>query len=357
VLITLASAALEISLDRGQIDDWFGSRLITIMILIAIFGWIGTVAWELYIKDPIIDFRFLNNRNFAIASCLFFTFGVGLFGTTTLIPQVLQSIYGYWAIDAGLVLYPGALVITYLAPISAQLLQRNIVSAKTVVRLSLATGATAMFLFSTVTLDTDGSHFRWIRSMQGFGYGLFLVPVNLIAFVTTAAERRAELHQLNLGSNIGSSSPALHESTAGLVQQFMQHGLGPVLPILTYNDMDAAIREVKKRPKPLSGFLFSRDQKTIDHFLASLSFGGTINQVNIHLFIETMPFGGVGHSSIGHYYGKASCPIRPTNRPCASSLWPGLTTPASASRYDACSPITAPATGTGSSESCSTQSM
>src|SRR5277367_6367036 len=81
---------------------------------------------------------------------------------------------------------------------------------------------------------------------------------------------------------------------------------GPFLPILTYKDIDAAILEVKKRPKPLSGFLFSRDQKAIDHFLASLSFGGgAINQVNIHLFIETMPFGGVGYSGIGHYYGKA----------------------------------------------------
>src|SRR6266446_2411169 len=81
---------------------------------------------------------------------------------------------------------------------------------------------------------------------------------------------------------------------------------GPLLPILTYKSMDAAIREVKKHPKPLSGFLFSRDQKAIDHFLATLSFGGgAINQVNIHLFIETMPFGGVGFSGIGHYYGKA----------------------------------------------------
>jgi aldehyde dehydrogenase (NAD+) len=80
---------------------------------------------------------------------------------------------------------------------------------------------------------------------------------------------------------------------------------GPLLPILTYQDINAAIREVMKRPKPLAGFIFSRDQKTIDHFLASLSFGGgAINQVNIHLFIETMPFGGVGYSGIGHYYGK-----------------------------------------------------
>ena len=75
--------------------------------------------------------------------------------------------------------------------------------------------------------------------------------------------------------------------------------------MLTYKDIDAAILEVKKRPKPLSGLLFSPDQKAIDHFLASLSFGGgAINQVNVHLFVESMPFGGVGYSGIGHYYGK-----------------------------------------------------
>lgn len=73
-------------------------------------------------------------------------------------------------------------MITFLAPISAQLLQRNIVSAKTLVLVSLSVGAAAMFIFSKMNLDADGGHFRWIRSMQGFGYGLFLVPVNLIAY-------------------------------------------------------------------------------------------------------------------------------------------------------------------------------
>jgi aldehyde dehydrogenase (NAD+) len=80
---------------------------------------------------------------------------------------------------------------------------------------------------------------------------------------------------------------------------------GPLLPVMTYEDIDAAILEVKKHPKPLSAFLFSKDQGAIDRFLSSLSFGGgAINQVNIHLFVETMPFGGVGNSGIGNYYGK-----------------------------------------------------
>jgi DHA2 family multidrug resistance protein len=82
ILIGLASAALEVSLDRGQIDDWFGSAFITSMIVTAVLGWIGTVAWESYVNNPIIDFSLLKNRNFAIASMLFFVFGIGLFGST-----------------------------------------------------------------------------------------------------------------------------------------------------------------------------------------------------------------------------------------------------------------------------------
>ena len=171
-LITLSSAALEVSLDRGQIDDWFGSRLITTMIIVAVLGWTTTILWEQNNANPIIDFRMLRNRNFAIASVLFLAFGISLFGTTTLIPQMLQSLYGYRAIDAGLVLGPGALVISLLAPISAQLLQRHVVSAKTLVSISLCVTALAMFVYSNMTLDVNSGHYAWERALQGFGYGV-----------------------------------------------------------------------------------------------------------------------------------------------------------------------------------------
>ena len=80
---------------------------------------------------------------------------------------------------------------------------------------------------------------------------------------------------------------------------------GPVLPILTYRTLDEAFGKIAATPHPLAAFIFSRDQKTIDRFVGELSFGGgAINQVNVHLFVETMPFGGVGASGMGHYYGK-----------------------------------------------------
>jgi DHA2 family multidrug resistance protein len=271
LLIALSSAALEISLDRGQIDDWFGSSFITSAIVVAVVGWICTVLWELHVADPVIDFRLLKDRNFAIASILFLSFGFSIFGTTTLIPQMLQSLYGYRAIDAGLVVGPGALVITFLAPISAMLLQRHLVPAKVLVILSFSIVALAMVVFSNMNLDTNGGHYVLVRMLQGFGYGFFFVPVSMIAysylrpdqnnkassltnffrnwggsfgiaFVTTIVERREDLHQVNLGARLGGSSQILRQSTDGMAMRLTQHGLsgadaGPVALGAVYQQM------------------------------------------------------------------------------------------------------------------------
>ncbi len=80
---------------------------------------------------------------------------------------------------------------------------------------------------------------------------------------------------------------------------------GPLLPILTYSDLGKLLTKIKSLPKPLAGYVFSRNQQAIDRVLQSLSFGGgAVNQTNVFLFIESMPYGGVGTSGIGNYYGK-----------------------------------------------------
>jgi aldehyde dehydrogenase (NAD+) len=80
---------------------------------------------------------------------------------------------------------------------------------------------------------------------------------------------------------------------------------GPLLPILTYSDLGKLLAKIKSLPKPLAAYVFSRNQQGIDRVLQSLSFGGgAVNQTNVFLFIESMPYGGVGTSGIGNYYGK-----------------------------------------------------
>jgi aldehyde dehydrogenase (NAD+) len=80
---------------------------------------------------------------------------------------------------------------------------------------------------------------------------------------------------------------------------------GPILPILTYSRTEEAIANIKRRPRPLAGYVFSRDSALIAEFISTVSFGGgAVNQTNVHVFIDTMPFGGVGESGIGSIGGK-----------------------------------------------------
>ena len=258
-LIALASAALEVALDRGQIEDWFNSPFITTMIAIAIAGWIATVFWELNEESPVMDFRLLADRNFAISSVLFFVFGIGLFGSTTLIPQMLQSLFGYRAINAGLVLGPGAFVITLLAPVAAQLIQRKLVNPRVLVAISLSITGYAMWHFASFNLATDYRHFMLARCIQGLGYGFFFVPLSVIAYsnlrpdqnnrassltnlfrnwggsfgiamITTVAERREQFHQTVLTAR--SAAPQFTERVPALTDYLVQHG---------YSGPDAAV--------------------------------------------------------------------------------------------------------------------
>src|SRR5271156_2871706 len=239
-LIGLGSAALEVFLDRGQIDDWFGSNLIAGMFAVALVCWSVAIWWELRHEDPIIDLRMLGNRNFAIASVFYFIFGFGLFATTTMIPQILQSLYGYRAIDAGLVLGPGALVITFLAPVGAQLVQRSIIKPRLLLFGAVMVVGISFIHYSHFNLDTDYKHYALARALQGLGYAFFFVPLSVIAysqlkptennkassltnffrnwggsfgiaFITTMSERRSNFHQSTVGAHLTPSSPFLQQ--------------------------------------------------------------------------------------------------------------------------------------------------
>lgn len=85
-----------------------------------------------------------------------------------------------------------------------------------------------------------------------------------------------------------------------------QEVFGPVLPVMVYDDFDEVVETVKRKPKSLAAYIFSKNQKHIDYFLNSVSFGGgCVNQTNLHCWIDALPFGGVGYAGIGKYYGKA----------------------------------------------------
>ncbi len=253
-LIALGSAALEILLDRGQIDDWFGSRFIIWMFAIAGACLITAVVWELRQDDPVIEFRLLRSRNFALANLFYFIFGFGLFASTTMIPQILQSLYGYRAIDAGLVLGPGAFVITLLAPVGAQLVQRGIVQPRYLLTGAVTLVGLSFLHYSRFTLQIDYAHYAWARALQGLGYAFFFVPLSVIAysqlkpgqnnkassltnffrnwggsfgiaFVNTVSERRQNFHQSTVGGSLPPSQPWLQEKVQQTAAYLETHGI------------------------------------------------------------------------------------------------------------------------------------
>jgi DHA2 family multidrug resistance protein len=256
-LIGLGSAALEVLLDRGQIDDWFGSPFIIWMFVIGVGCLTTAIFWELRQPDPVIDLRMLKVRNFAIANVFYFVFGFGLFASTTMIPQLLQSLYGYRAIDAGLVLGPGGLVITFLAPVGAQLVQRGFIKPRILLFGAVMVVGISFLHYSHFNLDTDYEHYAWARALQGLGYAFFFVPLSVIAysqlnpaqnnkassltnffrnwggsfgiaFITTVSERRQNFHQSRVGGNIAASSPTLQQNIHQTAAYLQSHGWAPI---------------------------------------------------------------------------------------------------------------------------------
>ena len=101
-------------------------------------------------------------------------------------------------------------------------------------------------------------------------------------------------------------APTILYPTAWEDPAMQQEIFGPVLPVLSYTDLKALMRKIKAKPKPLAAYVFSKRQKNIDNILHSLSFGGgCVNQTNIQSWVDSLPFGGVGLSGMGKYYGKA----------------------------------------------------
>ncbi len=115
-LIALGLGCLEVALDRGEDDDWFGSTFICVMALLALIGIFGAICWLLTAKRPAVDLRVFGDANFAIGTMGIGVVGVVLYAGAVLIPQFSQQVIGYTATLAGLVLTPGGVGIIVLIP-------------------------------------------------------------------------------------------------------------------------------------------------------------------------------------------------------------------------------------------------
>jgi DHA2 family multidrug resistance protein len=252
-LLAITMVCWEVVLSKGQEWDWFNDAFGRIQILSALFlvGASSLVVWETRHSSPIVNFRPLLDRNFAPCCLIIFcAFGV-LYGSSTLLPALLESLFGYDAFHAGLVLSPaGAFTIIALIVVGA-LLGRGM-DARWLIAIGLLILGAGNFWMSQLNLEISPWQVVWPRVVMITGLGMIFAPLNVAAFLyiprslrgaavgllallrneggsvgttmgQTITERREIFHALRLNENLDPFNPAvnsyLDQAQAGFLQQ------------------------------------------------------------------------------------------------------------------------------------------
>jgi DHA2 family multidrug resistance protein len=252
-LVASGVGCLEFFLDKGQEKDWFGDSMITTVACIAVVLLVSFVIWEWRHPDPIVDLKLLKNRNFGTAVFLQLILGMVLFGSTVLIPQYLQTLLGYTAERAGMVLSPAGFVMMAMMFVAGRSL-----STKIDPRLIVSCGylATAFGIFNLTRLSLDSAYGTvtvW-RMLQVVGLPFIFIPISTLNYVgvprsksnqisslsnfarnlggsagtallTTFLARTSQVHQAHLAQNTGAGSPAYGAYLAQVAGVFRQGGM------------------------------------------------------------------------------------------------------------------------------------
>jgi MFS transporter, DHA2 family, multidrug resistance protein len=258
-LLILGVGALQVMLDKGQEDDWFGSHFIFTLAILAAVGLVSFAVWEWFNKTPIVQVRMFKNVNFLGANAMMFILGVMLFSSLVMMPLYLQSLMGYTAESAGIVLSGGGLLLLVLMPVVGVLSSK--IQARYLVAFGWLTLSFGMF-FTTRALDLQISFTSAsiLRLAQVFGLGFLFVPINLSSYVgmpleksssvaglinfmrnigssvgtsmvTTLIARRAQFHQSTLVADVTPGQPSFAQTAHGLAAHLIAAGMNPELAL------------------------------------------------------------------------------------------------------------------------------
>jgi DHA2 family multidrug resistance protein len=254
-LLALGVGALQIMLDKGQEDDWFGSGFITALAVTAAVCLTFLVIYEWRHKDPIVDVRLFKNANFATANMMMFMVGAGSFATTVLMPQFLQTLMGYTAQSAGMVLSASAVLLLIELPLVGRLIGKF--QSRYLIAFGWIALSVGMYI-STQKLDLSMSYSAatWLRIGQYVPLGFIFVPATTAAYrgiaedkssavaglvnftrnigssvgtsiVTTMIVRRSQFHQASLVANTQLGNPKFRDAVNNLVGRLVHSGLSP----------------------------------------------------------------------------------------------------------------------------------
>lgn len=252
----LGLGCLQVVLDKGQEDDWFGSQFIVIFMILAAIGLIGLVVWELWGTDhPIVDIPMFRDSGFLFANVMMFCTLFILQSTTQLLPQFVQQLMPYNATRAGLVLMPGGFVLMCLMPLVGFLVHK--VQPKFLIFLGFLFSAGALYSLTDLYTTTSFWAIAENRMFQGLGFAFLFVPVQTVAYSdlpegksnnasalinlmrnlggsvgisvgTTLLARRSQLHQTRLAGHLTGTALQFRHQLQTLSHRLMLHGAGPV---------------------------------------------------------------------------------------------------------------------------------
>ncbi len=210
--VALALGCLQVVLDRGQLDDWFASSFITVLALASATGFVLLVWWELRHPRPMVNVRLLGTKDFGIAFGLMLMLGFTLLGSTYAIPALVQSLLGYPAVDAGLVITPGGFAVMLMLPIVGTLV--NKVDLRLLIGFGLVAGGASLWWMTNFYLGVSFQVITLARIAQSVGIAFLFIPINTLAFRSLRRDQTNDASALvNLARNFGGSIGIAFAST------------------------------------------------------------------------------------------------------------------------------------------------
>ena len=205
-LLSLSMGAMQVTLDKGEEKDWFGSHFIQFFGTVFIITLVALLAWEWWgAKQPLIEIKLIKFRNFATCCFLMLLTGGLLNATTVLQPQYLQTELGYTALLAGLSLGAGGLVLLVVMPMAGQAVSRF--PARNIIAFGFCCFAIAYYYSAThINLGLSFSTASWMRVIQIFSIPFVFIAVTTAAYFGMPRQKSNQISGLiNFVRNIGGS--------------------------------------------------------------------------------------------------------------------------------------------------------
>lgn len=253
ILLTSFIGSLQFVLEHGQQDDWFNDSLIVTLSVVTVLGLVLFIWRELTYKHPIVNLSVLKDGNLRIGTIMCFILGFGLYGSTLIIPIYTQSILGWTAMDAGLLLIPGSITTAIMMPFVGNMIQKGVPQGYMVGVGFLVFFFFTLLMHNRMTPDTGAEHLFWPLILRGIGLGLLFVPITTlslstlkgkqigegaaftgmmrqlggsfgIAIITTFITRLSQEHRVNLLTNLDPAKYDVQQRLAGMQRAFMAKG-------------------------------------------------------------------------------------------------------------------------------------